>query len=172
MENGALSWLAVNGDRASMVVHDAVDNREPESGALPLWLGGEERFKDVFHCSRGHAASVVGDRQPDVGTFLSSAQVRARSALTTTVSSRTSSTLPSCIASAALVARFIRIWGICVVSADTAGAPAVNGGGIFVFSRPAGPHRPPNASLNPGGVVSSRVNFLFPLTGKKRGARC
>src|SRR5713226_7401375 len=70
MENGALSWLAVYGDRAPMVLHDAVDNREPESGALPLWLGGEERFKDVFHCSRGHAASVVGDRQPDVGTFL------------------------------------------------------------------------------------------------------
>src|SRR5712691_12234335 len=99
MENGALSWLAVNCDRASMVVHDAVDNREPESGALPLWLGGEERFKDVFHCSRGHAASVVGDRQPDVGTFLEFGAGAGKVALTTTVSSRTSSTPPSCIAS-------------------------------------------------------------------------
>src|SRR5438132_11277861 len=48
-------------DLAAVIGDDAIDNRQPESGALASALAGEERLEEVLEHLVGHAAAVVGE---------------------------------------------------------------------------------------------------------------
>src|SRR5215471_13058036 len=62
----AAPWFAVHRNRPAALLHNSIDRREPQSGALSLLLGGEERFKNAGLDFRRHAAAVVAHRQPDI----------------------------------------------------------------------------------------------------------
>ena len=46
MDGGSLSRLTVNCDGPFVVLHDAIDHRQPETGAFAGGFGGEERIED------------------------------------------------------------------------------------------------------------------------------
>ena len=53
-----LPVLALEIDPAAALLHDPVDGRQPEPGALPLLLGREERLEDVRRTSPGMPCPV------------------------------------------------------------------------------------------------------------------
>src|SRR5215831_12655694 len=65
---GEFSGLCLDLDDAGVLLDDdVVADREAETGALPAWLGGEERIEHlVFHLGRD-AGAVVAD--PDFHTI-------------------------------------------------------------------------------------------------------
>src|SRR3954463_13477540 len=60
-EPRALADMAVARDRAAVLLHDAVGNREPQPGALADFLGREERIVDPRQLLRGNAGARVAD---------------------------------------------------------------------------------------------------------------
>src|ERR1035437_1038635 len=59
-ELGAAPQFARYRNRTAALLHDSVNRRKPQSGAFPLLLGGEERFKDVsFHFGRYPSPGVT-----------------------------------------------------------------------------------------------------------------
>ncbi len=55
LERRALAEFAVDRDTAAVLLHDAVDRRQAESGAAALVLGGEEGLEEVRLCLGVHA---------------------------------------------------------------------------------------------------------------------
>src|SRR5229473_7837016 len=58
--------LARDRDVAAALLHDAVDDRQAEAGALALFLGREERLEEPGARLLVHALAGVADAQPRV----------------------------------------------------------------------------------------------------------
>ena len=70
MERGAFAGMAGNGDRTVVAGYDAMHNRKAKARAFALLLGGKERIEDAVQRGAVHAAPVVADKQPNVGSDL------------------------------------------------------------------------------------------------------
>ena len=66
LEGRSLSWLTVHGNEAVILLNRAVHRGQPETGALALLLGGEERLEQMADGLPVHAAAVVTDRQQHI----------------------------------------------------------------------------------------------------------
>src|SRR5450759_4819571 len=60
--------MAIDLNKSSTLLDDAVDGRQSEAGAFAGWLRGEERLKNVRLCLRGHPDACVTDSQLDIPT--------------------------------------------------------------------------------------------------------
>src|SRR4029453_2912031 len=58
-KGGTTPGLAGHVDEAAVVRHDSVGDREAESGALALFLGGKKRLEDSALCSFVHSQSPL-----------------------------------------------------------------------------------------------------------------
>ena len=67
LERRSVPRLAVDPDRASALLDDAVRGREAQPGSLAAFLGGEERLEEPGLEGRVHADAGVRDREHDVG---------------------------------------------------------------------------------------------------------
>src|SRR5438105_1703054 len=56
---------ALDLDPTTVLLHDAMADREPEPGALALRLGREERIENPIELRFHDAGAVVGDGNPD-----------------------------------------------------------------------------------------------------------
>ena len=65
-EGRADAFLALAGDVAAGLLDDAIDHRQAKSGALADFLGGEERFEDLFFHRSRYARAVVRHFDGDV----------------------------------------------------------------------------------------------------------
>src|SRR6185503_1180458 len=63
VERRALTLSAPDADVAAVLLHDAVDHREPETGAAALVLRREERLEDPRLDLGAHPEAVVDHRQ-------------------------------------------------------------------------------------------------------------
>ncbi len=68
MKGRAATGLAVHGDRAVVLLHDAMHHRKAESRALAHRLRGEKRFKDALHDFATHARTGVPHRHMHMTT--------------------------------------------------------------------------------------------------------
>ncbi len=67
MESRPHPCLALHVDEPLMLLHDPVDDGEPEPGPLPHVLGGEERLEDLAPRGVVHPQAGIGNR--DMGVF-------------------------------------------------------------------------------------------------------
>ena len=64
-EAGALPEAALDPDQTAVLADDAVDGRQPETGAGALLLGGEERLEEVLEDLAVHPRAVVPHAELD-----------------------------------------------------------------------------------------------------------
>jgi hypothetical protein len=61
---GTFAYLAFYFDGTAMVFDNAINNRESETGASGLILGGEKWIEDLIYELGGNAAARIGDNNP------------------------------------------------------------------------------------------------------------
>src|ERR1700722_7283040 len=70
-ERGAAARFADHGDVPTALLDDAVDDGQPEPGALALLFGGEERLEQLRARLRVDTRAGVADAQPGVPSGVS-----------------------------------------------------------------------------------------------------
>src|SRR5207237_1081561 len=66
LEGCAVAPLTVDPDMPLALLYDAVDGREPKSGPLAGFFGGEERLEDPLLRGLVHPTTGIADREHDV----------------------------------------------------------------------------------------------------------
>ena len=68
LEHGADAGFAVGPDESFILLHNAVDRCEPQSGAFAQWLGGVERFEDVRQMFGENSGAIVANRDESIAS--------------------------------------------------------------------------------------------------------
>jgi hypothetical protein len=119
LERRPAALFAPHVDVAAVLLHDAVDHREPETGSAALVLGREERLEDSRLDLAAHPDAVVADGEAEVRSGRGAGMLAHEGLVELDVGRVDRERPPRGIASRALIARFIKICSSWVGSALT-----------------------------------------------------